>query len=267
MRKTYKQLDAECVFDMKLDCVLTACNTNPTYMEFIPIFVKTWNKLYPNVDVKIVLISHVVPPELCEYTANIILYPPLDGISTAFISQYIRLLYPAILNYDNGIMITDMDMLPMNRTYYTSNIQNVDDDKFVYLRSVLLHQRQIAMCYNVARNTTWGDIFSISTIEDIHQHIRAVYSRITYVDGHNKAGWSTDQCEFYKYVMKWNNRTNKMVVFDDAQTAYKRLDRAPNFNLSTTMILRIQTGKFSDYHCCRPYSKYKDINDKIVDLL
>ena len=42
---------------MKLDCVLTACNMNPLYSDFIPIFIKTWNKLYPAVDVKIIFIS------------------------------------------------------------------------------------------------------------------------------------------------------------------------------------------------------------------
>ena len=39
---------------MKLDCILTAVNENPLYIEFIPIFVKTWNKLYPDIDVKII---------------------------------------------------------------------------------------------------------------------------------------------------------------------------------------------------------------------
>ena len=36
---------------MKLDCVLTAVNDDPYYMDFIPIFVNTWNKLYPDVDI------------------------------------------------------------------------------------------------------------------------------------------------------------------------------------------------------------------------
>ena len=33
---------------MKLDCVLTAVNENELYLDFIPIFIKTWNKLYPD---------------------------------------------------------------------------------------------------------------------------------------------------------------------------------------------------------------------------
>jgi hypothetical protein len=31
-------------------------------------------------------------------------------------------------------MITDMDMLPMNRTYYTENIKSYNNNKFIYYR-------------------------------------------------------------------------------------------------------------------------------------
>jgi hypothetical protein len=107
---------------MILDCVLTSVNTNPLYIDFIPIFVKTWNRLYPNVDVKIILIADEIPEQFLEYKNNIILFKPIDNVLTSFTSQFIRVLYPCILNYKNGILITDMDMLPMNRTYYTKNI-------------------------------------------------------------------------------------------------------------------------------------------------
>ena len=57
---------------MILDCVLTSVNTNPLYIDFIPIFVKTWNKLYPKVDVKIILIADEIPEQFLEYKNNII---------------------------------------------------------------------------------------------------------------------------------------------------------------------------------------------------
>ena len=124
---------------MKLDCILTACNTNELYIDFIPIFIKSWTKLYPNVDIKIVLINDIIPTKFEEFKTNIILFNPIPTISTGFISQYIRLLYPCILNqYENGIMITDMDMIPMNKTYYTKNIENIDNNKFIYLRDVCI---------------------------------------------------------------------------------------------------------------------------------
>ena len=153
---------------MKLDCVLTACNLNKLYYDFIPLFVKSWNKLYPSVDVIIILIAENVPSDLENYKNNIICFPPINNISTAFTSQYIRLLYPCLLNYENGILITDIDMIPMNSSYYTKNIENISNNKFIYYRDVLLYEyNEIAMCYNVATPQIWKDIFKINSIDNI----------------------------------------------------------------------------------------------------
>ena len=253
---------------MKLDCILTACNTNELYIDFIPIFIKSWKKLYPNVDIKIVLINDIIPTKFEEFKNNIILFNPIPTISTAFISQYIRLLYPCILNqYENGIMITDMDMIPMNKTYYTKNIENIDNNKFIYLRNVCLNDyKQIAMCYNVGLNSTWSSIFNIKDIEDINKRLIDVYENINYVDGHGKSGWGTDQIDFYNYVMKWNKETNNFIILNDKNTGYNRLDRN-TFNLNEQIKTLIKKGHYSDYHCYRPYKDYKDINDRILNLL
>ena len=73
------------------------------------------------------------------------------------------ILYPCILNYENGIMITDMDMLPMNRTYYTEHIKSFDNSKFIYLRGdVCFDYNEIAICYNVAVPNVWKEIFNIN---------------------------------------------------------------------------------------------------------
>jgi len=253
---------------MKLDCILTSCNTNELYLDFIPIFIKAWNKLYPDIDVKIILINDIIPTQFKAYKDNIILFKPIPNISTAFISQYIRLLYPCILKqYENGIMITDMDMIPMNRTYYTKNIENIENNKFIYLRDVCLNDyKQIAMCYNVGLSSTWANIFNINTIEDINQRLIDVYKNIIYVDGHGKSGWGTDQIDFYNYVMAWNKSTNHFVILNDRNTGYNRLDRN-TFSLDNNTSNLIKNGFYSDYHCFRPYNKYKDINDKVVELL
>ena len=34
---------------MKIDCVLTAVNDNPLFIEYIPIWIKTWEKVFPDI--------------------------------------------------------------------------------------------------------------------------------------------------------------------------------------------------------------------------
>ncbi len=252
---------------MKLDCVLTAVNENLLYLEFIPLFINTWNKLYPNVDVKIILIANKIPEEYIKYQENIILFEPLEGVSTAFISQYIRLLYPSILKYENGVMITDMDIIPMNRSYYTNNIESFTNDKFIYLRDVLFEHKELAMCYNVATPLIWSDIFNIKTLEDIKYRLNEKFKSIKYVDGHGNSGWSVDQQDLYNCVIKWHKTTNNFIFLKDIDTRFNRLNRNC-FDLNSYDILNnVKNSHYSDYHCYRPFSQFVDLNNKIYEFL
>jgi hypothetical protein len=255
---------------MKLDCVLTAVNDNPLYIDFIPIFVNTWNKLYPGIDVKIILIAHHIPDKFIKYSNNIILFTPIDNISTCFISQYIRILYPAILNYKNGIMITDIDIIPMNETYFTKYIENLADDLFIYYRGEIdLKYNMIAICYNVALAKTWGEIFHIQSLDDIKSHLIKKSKEITYIEGHGNIGWNTDQLELYKHVMDWNKKTNKYFKLYDKDVQYNRLDRH-TFNINNkniNIIKAIKNHRYSDYHLHRPYTQYEHIHNIIFNSL
>lgn len=253
---------------MKLDCILTSVNENKLYLDFIPIFIKTWNKLYPDVDIKIILIARNIPDNLLSYTNNIILFEPIENILTSFTSQFIRLLYPCILNYKNGVLITDIDMLPMNNTYYTKNIIEYDNNKFIYYRDeICLRYKQIAMCYNVATPEIWKDIFKINSLEDIVKYIKTTSDKNSIKEGHGNVGWCIDQTTLYNIVTEWNKKTNNFVRLNELQTRFKRLDRI-RFDISDVNIRKnIIEGNYTDYHCYRPMSKYSDINWEIYNLL
>lgn len=253
---------------MKLDCVLTAVNENSLYIDFIPIFVKTWNKLYPNVDVKIILIALKIPENFLPYKNNIILFNPIDGILTSFTSQYIRLLYPAILNYNNGILITDIDMIPMNNSYYSENIKAYDDDKFIYYREYICQEHNmLAMCYNIATPKIWSDIFNINSIEDIVYTLKYVYSTNEIIEGHGNKGWGTDQLKLYEHVTSWHKNTGNLIRLKESNTKFHRLDRIHFKSLSPQIKNNIKNGIYCDYHCHRPYSKYSDLVNEIYEAL
>lgn len=265
---------------MKLDCVITSCNLSPLYCDFIPFFISAWNKLYPDVDIVIVLICEEIPTNLKEYAKYIRVFKPIEGISTAFISQYIRVLYPAILNYTGAVVITDMDIIPMNRRYFRAPLKDIKEDSFVYYETVDLQDRDMYMiCYTMASSSTWSEITGITTIEEIETRIKEVNRAIKYVDGHGNVGWNTDQKHLYKYVNKWNQKKERFVKIPIDVTKYCRLDRRVSINLynkfdkddpaqlTDDMLLRIANEEFTDYHCYRPYKQYKLLNDKILDIL
>lgn len=253
---------------MKLDCVITSANENKLYFDFIPIFIKTWNKLYPDVDVKIILIAKSIPHDLSSYKSNIILFEPIENVLTSFTSQFIRLLYPCILNYKNGILITDMDMLPMNKSYYTRHIMEYDNSKFIYYRDkICLSSKEIAMCYNVATPEIWKDIFQINSLEDIVNYIKNTSNTNVIKEGHGNKGWSIDQKTLYNAIFAWNKKTKNFIRLNESKTGFKRLNR-DKFDISDSQTREnISQGKYSDYHCFRPMSKYHDINWEIYNLL
>ena len=271
---------------MLIDCVLTSCNMKERYLDFIPLFIKTWKKLYPISDIKIILINNYIPEHLNNFKEYIILYPVDDKqISSIFVSQYIRLLYPCILNYENGILITDIDDIPMNSAYFGKNIKNFDNNSFIYYRN---WQKKIeyAMCWNIACNFVWKEIFNIYSLNDISERLISVFKDKSF------SGWSQDQLDLYKHITNYynnSNNSNNFIMLKDRDTGFNRLDRfffpqqsSPrgwisytdhNYLslelpvLSNNFRQNIKDGIYSDYHCLRPFKHFEKINEEIYNLL
>lgn len=247
---------------MKVGTIVTATDTNPLYMDFIPIFVKAWKSLIPEADVRIVLVADGIPEQFQEFSRNIVLFPPIPGIHTAFQAQCIRLLYPRDVERDEGVLITDMDMLPMNRSFYVNSISTVSSDAFVVYRDVCLPS-EISMCYNIAHPAVWKSMFGEkSTTETLVEW----HSPVVYDGQHGGVGWNTDQLILVKCFNAWNGMK---VVLNDKLTEFRRLDRVLPYQFQDKESLRglIKSGFYADYHCLRPYRDNKEMNDFIVECL
>ena len=253
---------------MKLEYILTSCNLNPLYYNFIPVFVRAWKKLIPEVKIVIVLIAESIPENLSKYSEYIKLFLPIKNVSTSFISQYIRILYPCILNSNEGILITDMDILPLNSRYYINSIQNIPNNKFVYYRGLILGGNEYSICYNIANSETWKEIFKIQNEEGIISRLKEIFEKIEHREGHGNIGWNKDQLDLFTYINKWDKKNENFIMLNDNDTGFKRLCRSQHWNIKNKRLqLLLKEGNFTDYHAYRPYEKYKEINDMIIDLI
>ena len=99
-----------------------------------------------------------------RYKDNIILFPPIPNVPTAFTSQFIRLLYPCILNYKNGIMITDIDDVPLNNTYFTENIKDISNDMDKFKDWI---ERICLLCVGKLLHQNLDQVFNIHNLDDI----------------------------------------------------------------------------------------------------
>jgi hypothetical protein len=227
---------------MKITTVLTAVNNNPKYTRFIPLFISRWKALYPDILVKIVFIGNSIPPEFSTYSEHFILFPEIDGISSVYIAQTIRILYPALLGEGETVAITDMDMLPGNQTYFVDAISHIESNTFVSMRPLhIVGSDQLAICYGVAAAPLWSRIFKIQSVEDVKTFLINNYK---HADGiHGGEGWLQDQILLRRYVS--NSKCN-FVPLDDHY--YKRLDWKHHNYEKPTFIKLLSSESFSDIH-------------------
>lgn len=261
---------------MELGCCLVASDLNQTYIDFYPIVHRAWLKLL-GIRTKLVLIADEIPASLRHLSSDIFLFPPIPHIHSAFQAQCIRLLYPALLEQEaNGgaVVISDIDMIPMNRSYYAGSITQFPDNSFVaYRGNILLNAREIPICYNAATPATWSALFGgIDSVQDVRNRLSEWFSAFSAYDGkHGGAEWNADQRILHDAVMAWQHQTSgRVVLLNDDATGYRRLDRAEISaigGLTAEHMASIRAGAYSDCHMMRPHARHRRINHAIATML
>lgn len=181
---------------MKFTTVISSVNNNSDYYNFLPYQIIFWNKF--NIKFICIFIGEKIPNELQQYKNNIILWNKNLDLHSAYVAQNIRIFYASLINLpdDEGIMLTDMDMLPCSDKYYKENIEHFTKDDFIYYRYIDAIDKHVYLCYNLAHPSLWSKIFNIKNESDIENELNN-----NYVNGYNgipgdhhgSIGWCADQ--------------------------------------------------------------------------
>src|SRR3954454_280393 len=152
---------------MRLTHALLASDLHPAYAGLWPLAKRAWSEI-AGLEAVLVLVAapDAVPPELKADPA-VHVFEPLPSLHTAFQAQCIRLLYSAVLGDAGGVVISDIDMVPMNATYLQRPASRIPETHFVSYRDVLLELGEIPICYNAALPSTWASIFRIGSVADV----------------------------------------------------------------------------------------------------
>lgn len=247
---------------MKISHVLTAVNDNKNYIKFIPLFIKTWTFLFPTITPVIIytgknidkmIVDNNINPKYLTYIHHFY----IKNINSCFVAQIIRIFYPALIKSNDFVIISDVDMVPLNRKYY-ENIK-VTRNQFICYRSDCLKSVMYPICYNSAVPKKWAEIFQISSEQDICNQIEYIYKTINYKCRENDY-WYTDQYHLY-YIL--SQRKEDVLFLTDLQTKYYR------FNISDMKLSnfsqRIKDGIYNDYHMSKNCNF--DTDKKIVNIL
>jgi hypothetical protein len=232
---------------MHISHVVTSVNDNPKYTKFIPSFIESWKAMYPSITPIIVYVGKLpIDAYLNRFKDNIVSLEIDSSINTVFASQSARMLYTCLINTDSAVMISDIDMMPCNKTYFNNELlESIPDNAMVSFRpKSAVDEGQIAMCYVAGKPHTWRSVFGINTESDLTNFL-ARYSHINFDGIHGGNGWYTDQQLLYEYASHYNGG---LVFLSDHDMNYNRLDIFHHNYNRTHMCDLIKTGFFSDSH-------------------
>lgn len=233
----------------KLNRVILATDANPDYIEFWPVVAKAWKEII-GIQPTLALIAND-DVQVDESLGDVIRFQPIEGIPTSFQAQVIRLFLPALYP-DDMCILSDIDMIPLNKSYYHDSVAHCSEDSFVIYRDKAYREDDLAypMCYLAARGATFGEIFDIQTSEDIANQIKAFHAY--------GLGWCTDELLLHKYLHNWSDFEKRCIKL--GHYVQNRLDRV-DWKIRRDLLL---SGYYIDAHCPRPYSAHKDSIDKLL---
>ena len=252
---------------MKVSSALVACNENTKYLEFWPVVKRSWWEII-GLPCVMVYVGESLPECLKEDSA-VIHFKPIDSWPTATQAQVIRLLYPALLKCDGAVVLSDMDMIPLQRDFFINGFKKFETNQIVSLRGIDENEKQIYMCYVGATPQTWAELFQIRTKEDIYNVLKT-WSAQTMADGtHGGLGWCSDQLILYEKVKGWQQSAPERVGLVPWTSEIPRLDRGQPYEWiqwSPLLEVKLQGDAYVDFHM-PSYAQFKQQIDSVLDYI
>jgi len=234
---------------MKLDCIVVACNENPKYLQFWPIVKKAWNQIC-GIPCFMIYVGNELPLDL-QNDPFVFLFPPIQEWPTATQAQVIRLLYPSLLPFEGAVMISDMDMIPLQKDFFVNGFSSFSSHQFVSLRGIDEYHQQIYMCYVGATPSVWKQLFCITNEQDIRNTMRQWATTFPSNGLHGSLGWCTDQIVLYHKIKEWQQQHPERVGLLPLTPYFPRLDRANPlewYEWNQTLETNLENKLYIDFH-------------------
>jgi hypothetical protein len=254
---------------MRIGRVLMACDLNPEYIEYWPSARRAWVEIV-GLEPLLVLVAEDadIPPDLRD-DPYVVPFEPLPGVHTALQAQCIRLLYPAIVDTPDAVLISDIDLYPLRPSYFLDPIEKLDARFFVTYRDIYLERKQVSMLFNAAAPSTWSDVFGVHTLEEVRARLAEWTSSIEYDGRRAWPGWFTDQQTLYQALTSWPDAPRRWWAIDDEYSEHNQLDRLELMNedgLPPQRQAEILRQEYTEYVCMFPYRQHRELNDLVLEL-
>ena len=239
---------------MFLTKVLLVCNDNPLYYQFINDVYDIWEK-YINIDPYLFIITDDKSKIHLDLGNRRVKYiKPVENIPTAFQSQVIRLLLPCLFPNDY-VIITDIDMIPLKKSFFKKYIKYIKDDFFIR------YFQNYQMCYNCAKGEIWRNIFNIKSTKEMKECILKWFQKYNGVH-------ITDQLVLREYLENYKGSQIILTSYLPSQTSIQRLSTYSSQNIFFEVEYK-NLKNYVDFHMHNIFGYEKSITEykKIVNYL
>jgi hypothetical protein len=146
-------------------------------------------------------------------------------------------------------------MLPLSKKYFTSDIENLNNDSMVIFSSdAYKNVNRYPICYNAGKGSLFSEILQLDV--SFEEYCNRLLSL--------GWGWDTDELYFGRMINSYYD-----------QSKITKLNRGWTFGVAKDRLDRIRwkydpnnfKDQFIDSHSLRPYSTHKTQIDKIVNLV
>lgn len=157
---------------LKIDRVILSSTVDERYIEFWPVVARAWHDLI-GARATLALISERRDIPLDTSIGDILYIDPIPGLAIGLHARMIRLLLPVY--FENDVcLFSDIDMIPINRSFFLDNIKDISDDCVVVYNNRAYNQKnsldnfsRVPMSYVAARGAVFREIFKVATMCDV----------------------------------------------------------------------------------------------------
>ena len=233
---------------MKIDYVIISSDTNTMYSDFYPIVSKKWNELGFDV-IYLKIDNHETDLQHTEY-GLMKTFKAIDGIDTGFQSQVVRIYTSMLFTESKNIMMSDIDMLPLNANYFSQNAATASNDSVLIYSGQPYDNPYFPSCYILGNTNILKSVFELENNYSDFIKKLANYSNCE---------WNTDEHYMYDKLIKYDK---KIILERDFN---RRVDRINNdmwkYPIDENLL---NTGYYIDSHMIRPYNKHKKEIGKLL---
>lgn len=249
---------------MKKVLVLSSVNDSPEYVSAVEGASRCWNSISNSnitFDFKVIHVNKGFNPFPSKVMLNIEQFDVPDDIDSVFASQMLRILCADQFDYD-GVLITDVDVLPMDPWYFIRPILSAELSKFLVFRNVISEELQYPMCYLYANPLVWRIILG----EDTPTHrLRSHWDQVKgneYKSQRGSVSWTYDQRWIFSRLNSAPIYKNLIDFPYPMDENFARLDRV---NLSSRLSwFFIITKRYTDYHRKLPVKFFGKFTEIII---